>query len=269
MTDQPPDEVPPGPPLTPPSPPQAYPTQPYPQAYPTQPYGAPPYPVQPPRPADVGPPSRTMARWALGLAIVPCCGISTLVGIGLGIAVLVRSRTGRDHGRVMAWFAVGIGAAWLVVGLVAAAFAIASEIADNADRDSTGRITQRGELSVLDVRVGDCIDYPALAAGNGESDDTTVTGVPCDEPHQFEAYSSFPLTTDDFPGEDQASRLAARGCFARFKDFVGTPYRRSELEPYILYPTAATWRLADDRTVVCLVGVPGHRTTGSLEDSRR
>ena len=58
-------------------------------------------------------------------------------------------------------------------------------------------------------------------------------------------------------------------CFAAFRDFVGVPYGKSRLEPYVMYPQANSWRLLDDHEVTCAVGEPGHLTTGRLEGSRR
>lgn len=229
------------------------------------------YPYAPRMPGSTyePPPSKRMAGWALALSIVPCCaGLTTLVGLALGITVLVKSRDGRDHGKGMAIAAVVIAGLWLVVGVVAVVLGVVQELAGDADRDESGQVTSRGDISVNKVREGDCLDYPALA-GDEKADDTTVTAVPCAEPHQFEAYHEFRLEGSSYPGEEEVWRQADLGCFGAFRDFVGRPYPRSQFETSYLYPTATSWRVLDDRSIICLLGTPGEELVGSMEGSRR
>ena len=257
---RPPGPVPPGPDLPPPerTPPPYHPV-------PEHLYGA-----TAPRTEHLPPPSKKMAGWALGLAIVPCCGgVTTLVGLGLGITVLVKSRDGRDHGKGRAIAAIVIAALWIVVGIVAGVAGAFSQLTADADRDESGRVTSRDEISVSKVRTGDCLDYPELASGEEPVEAVTVTAVPCGEPHQFEAYHAVRLEDGGYPGEEEVRRRADVGCLDAFRDFVGTTYRRSQLETFFLYPTERSWRLLDDRTIVCLLGAPGEELVGSAEGSRR
>jgi hypothetical protein len=219
-------------------------------------------------------PSKAMAGWALGLAIVPCFfPVSTLVAIGLAIAVLVKSRDGRNHGKGMAVAALVIAPLWVVGVIVAALVGAFGELQQEGERDGSGQVTESSEISILKIRVGDCFDYPELASldpnETAESEAFTVTGRPCADPHDFEAYHAYDLTDGDYPGEDVVTESATTKCFAQFKRFVGIPYGKSELEPYFLYPTSRSWALLDDRAVTCLVGEPGKKTSGSLEGSRR
>lgn len=213
-----------------------------------------------------------MAGWALGLAIVPCCGgITTLVGIGLAITVLVKSRHGRDHGKALAISALVIGALWLVAGVVAVALGAFNDLTQDAERDSSGEVVSRDEMAPAKLRAGDCFDYPDLfgsSAADPEVEAATVTAVPCLQAHQFEVYKTFEIPGDHFPGKDRVQRIAAEGCLPAFRAFVGRPYGRSQLEPYVLYPQSNSWRLLDDRGVTCIVGNPHELTTGSLKQSR-
>ena len=257
---RPPGPVPPGPDLPPPDRTPAY------HPVPEHLYGA----TTAPRREHLPPPSKKMAGWALGLAIVPCCGgITTLVGLGLGITVLVKSRDGRDHGRGLAIAAIVIAALWIVVGIVAAVAGVFTGLTADAERDGSGRVTSREEISINKVRAGDCLDYPELANGDEDIEATTVTAVPCKQPHQYEAYHEVRLEDGGYPGEEEVGRRAEVACLEAFRDFVGTSYRRSRLETSYLYPTASSWRLLDDRTIVCLLGKPGGGLVGSVEGSRR
>jgi Septum formation len=261
MTQPPQGPVPPGPAIpesTPPPPPW---------------YAVPPHlshATQSPDPRFLPPPSKAMAGWALGLAILPCFGIGWFVSVGLAIAVLVRSRDGRAHGKGLAIAALVIDGLWVVVFFVLVAVGFVQDLRADAERDPTGRVSHRDEVSVQKIRTGDCLDYPGLFGSEDEAvASATVDAVPCDQPHQFQAYRSFTIPGDSYPGRDRVEQQATEGCFAAFRDFVGVPYGRSKLEPYYLYPQANSWRLLDDHSVTCLVAEPGRLTTGTLEGSRR
>jgi hypothetical protein len=227
-------------------------------------YGQSPYPGgygQPPQ-------SKAMGGWALGLAIAFCIPLATLVSIGLAIATLVQSRDGRDRGRGMAIAALVIDGLVLVgiVGLVVVALLAPTE----PQRDTAGRVTERQEISAFDVREGDCLDDPALmGAGNDQIEVTQAEAVPCGQPHDVEAYLVFDLQGEDYPGRRLVVRRATIGCLQGFEDFVGRSYRSSDAEFWTYYPQERSWDLLDDRAVVCLVGIPDEKTTGTLGGSER
>lgn len=210
-----------------------------------------------------------MASWALGLAIVPCLGITPFVAIALAITVLVRSQSGLDRGKGRAIAALVIAPLWIITIVGAAILGAFHTVNEDADRDSTGQIASRDQVSVMKLRVGDCFDYPDLASGKPDAVSMSVAAVPCAQSHQFEAYATFDLTGDEFPGQDRMDVQAVAGCFPRFREFVGVPYGKSRLEVYFFFPTATTWRVLDDRAVLCLVGDPKHTTTGTLGGTRR
>jgi hypothetical protein len=221
------------------------------------------------------PPSKAMSGWALGLAIVPCLfPVATLVSIGLAIAVLVKSRDGRNHGKGRAIAALIIATLWIIGVIVAVAVGAFADLQRDAERDDAGNVTEPSTVSVLKIRVGDCFDHPELAGlelgGADAAEETmTVEAIPCADPHDFEAYHAYDLTDGDYPGQDAVAESATTTCLRQFKAFVGIAYPKSDLEPYYLFPTSQTWRILDDRTVTCLVGEPGAKTSGTLRGSRR
>jgi hypothetical protein len=215
-----------------------------------------------------------MSGWALGLAIVPCLfPVATLVSIGLAITVLVKSRDGRNHGKGRAIAALVIATLWIIGIIVLVAVGAFAELQRDAERDDSGNVTESSTVSVLKIRVGDCFDHPALAGldpGEESTEETmTVEAIPCAEAHDFEAYHAFDLTDDDYPGEDAVAESATTTCLRQFKAFVGIAYPKSVLEPYYLFPSSRTWSILDDRTVTCVVGEPGAKTSGTLRGSRR
>lgn len=212
-----------------------------------------------------------MAGWALGLAIIPCL-LTLLISIGLAVAALVRSaRRGRDHGRALAIAALVVASCWVILTAAAVGVAIVQELVSEPDRDSSGQVSEAGALGSHEIRVGDCFDSDEIldSSGPGAGEVMAVDAIPCDEPHQVEAYASTTIPDGAFPGVDEVAGMAGRHCLASFKGFVGVHYRKSELEPFVLYPTAMSWRLEDDRVITCLITDPGQVTTGTLEGARR
>ena len=167
---------------------------------------------------------------------------------------------------------LGIGVS---VGLVAAiGFGVKAyqDNKDDADRDENGNIKSEQDVSVFEVKQGDCLDDSTLDAigteVSGEVED--VHAIPCDEAHTLEAYHVFDLDGDEFPGLVQVQELSEKGCIDAFQPFVGLSYDQSKLEFFYLYPQMLAWTELDDRSVVCLVGEPGGTsTTGSLEGVKR
>lgn len=191
-----------------------------------------------------------MAIWALVLSLIFFFPVAPMVGLGLGIAVLVRSRNGVDRGRSLAIGA--ITTAIVVLLCWAALIALVLTVADqDVDRDSQGRALSSGSVSVDNLRVGDCVrDADDLVSGA-----RTVYVVPCDQPHQMEAYYAFNLTGTRFPGSVDVRRSAESGCVAAFEDFAKMSYQDSELRVRYFRPSAQTWRQGD-RAVLCFAGPP-------------
>lgn len=150
---------------------------------------------------------------------------------------------------------------FLIASLVAVAAlgaACDSTTVDETSRDDAGTITEGGELSVFQIRVGDCF--------NAGDDDTleTVDAVPCAEPHEFEAYAKFELPNGEYPGPEALQSQVEAGCVAPFESYVGVAYQSSSLYYFAIQPSADTWEDQDDREVLCSVTTEdGSARTGS------
>ena len=116
----------------------------------------------------------------------------------------------------------------------------------NADRDATGAIVSEGTIDAFHLRVGDCFND---SSGIGD-EVSSLPGVPCSEPHDYETYAVFDVALASYPTEEEMSELAYERCLERFDGFVGLEYENSILEIVTLYPTSDSWQ-QDDREVVC------------------
>src|SRR4051794_19604870 len=67
----------------------------------------------------------------------------------------------------------------------AAVFGATHSFDDDTARDESGQITTGGGLGAFGVRVGGCVQLPDDALV------VSVEGVPCDTPHDAEAYGRF------------------------------------------------------------------------------
>jgi hypothetical protein len=164
-------------------------------------------------------------------------------------------REGRGRRRVATVAVTLVGAAALVVSVAVAAGSLSS-----SERDETGEVSERGAVSVFELRRGDCLN------GLGEAAEIrAVEVVPCEQAHQAEVLSGFRLQGGDFPGMAAVISEAERRCGARL--MAAAPPRRNGPVPFFLHPTRQSWALGD-RTITCIASfeVP---MRGALSARRR
>jgi hypothetical protein len=151
---------------------------------------------------------------------------------------------------------------WLVFAVIVAGGGIGGAIA-NADRSSSGEIVKGGDLTAVDLRVGDCFDLKDPAAV--EIDD--VTAGPCTDEHEYEMFFAGAMPEGSFPPDAAIDEFTGDKCTGAFDAYVGKSYEDSELEIFVLTPTEAAW-LDGDRIVQCAVYHPRiHSLTASLKGS--
>jgi len=131
-----------------------------------------------------------------------------------------------------------------------------------AERDEeTQEVESAGEADVFTMAVGDCLN-------DQEADVVeSVPAVPCSEPHDFEAYYSFDLVGDEYPGEEQIYTDADQGCYDAFASFAGIAYEDSALDFSYFYPTEESWANSD-REIMCLI-FDAAQSTGTLAGAAR
>jgi hypothetical protein len=173
-------------------------------------------------------------------------------------------RTAENRSSARAGHILGIvGTVLLVVAIPSAIVAISvAEIG----RDEQGAINESGTLSVFDLEIGDCGDWPDAEVY------TAVTVHPCDTPHGFEVYAlgDFPDDQDaEYPGDSAATGWADQECLSAFEGYVGITWEDSpDLTYTYLYPTEESWD-EGDREILCALGHidEGAQLVGSKQNS--
>lgn len=118
--------------------------------------------------------------------------------------------------------------------------------------------------SVLELRVGDCLDSAELTS----TQVTSVTALDCAVEHDGEIYAEHTFDGEDYPGTDEVRQESDAFCRESFATFVGLPYDESALHYSTLYPTQESWDTAEDRSSLCIL-LSEEPVTGSLADSAR
>ena len=105
------------------------------------------------------------------------------------------------------------------------------------------------EVSVFDIAVGQCF----AAQQEVDHELSSLDAVPCDTPHQQEAYSIVDyqpppgVEGDAFPGDASLAAYADAVCAQNFEDYVGISYLDSSLFFTYLLPSARGWEQSEDR----------------------
>ncbi|MBA3531902.1 MAG: septum formation family protein [Ardenticatenales bacterium] len=122
-----------------------------------------------------------------------------------------------------------------------------------------------GDISAFEVEVGDCFGDP------GQDDVSTLEAVPCDQPHDNEAYhlADYPAGPNEpFPGEEEIDTFAEEACVTAFEEYVGLSFQESVFQVTYLQPTEETWE-DGDREVVCTLYSDEGPLEGSMKGSNR
>ncbi len=128
----------------------------------------------------------------------------------------------------------------------------------DAERDESGQVQTAGDLSVYELRTGDCFNGGQRVAEEVGKERTVsqVTAVPCDQSHDNEVFAVFshPAAKDAaFPGEEAVNKVAQDGCLERFEGYVGRPYAGSDLQVAVIAPGEKSWKEEHDRAIACIV----------------
>lgn len=227
--------------------------------------------------------TRKLAAWALGLSFVFCMPLAALIAIGLAITALVQGNRARrdagsgprhDYGTGMAIAAIPIGVLSLGIGV---ALIVAGVLSDSDSEEAGGSsgseetTSDSGNRQPSTLRLGDCFDEPKLEDLGPATEVETglVRVVPCTDPHNAEVYLVLQVPDGAYPGQQAIDREAAT-CAREFKDFVGVPYGRSDLDFVYYFPSEESWEFLDDRAIVCTMFDPQTgKVTGSFAGSRR
>ena len=131
-------------------------------------------------------------------------------------------------------------------------------------RNDVGEVIAGGDIDVFDTKVGDCFNDTVF-----DAEVTDIPGVPCAEPHDNEIFALYDTTVTSYPGEDELLESANTKCIASFDSYVGVTYDNSILDVFPLIPTLDSWKLLNDREIICvLYHLEQEKLTGSMHGSR-
>lgn len=156
-----------------------------------------------------------------------------------------------------------MSARFVVVGLVLATTAVLTVGCGTTVRSPAGQVTASATADPFQVKLGDCTGDLGTGSVN------TITFVPCNQEHYWEAYASVEMTEPTYPGDSVAGEEADQLCGDRFIDWVGKSKDDSQYDYTYLYPTQDTWTQAHDREIVCLAGSEEGGVIGSLKGVKR
>jgi Septum formation len=132
----------------------------------------------------------------------------------------------------------------------AVAIALAVGYFTTAQRGDDGALSTAGNVTVDDLRAGDCFNHAEFATSE-DVEVSDVDGAPCNEPHAFEVYVVANYGGEVFPGTDSQFQAAfGEVCIPPFEDYVGIPYANSILWASAITPTEEGWN-AGDREFIC------------------
>jgi len=127
---------------------------------------------------------------------------------------------------------------------------------DETVRDSVGEVVQAGDVGVLVLKVGDCVQLPPefksqlLGTTTEPFTFSSFSAVPCTELHDAELFSISTLNLSEFPGEDALLDKFSDSCLGDYATYSGVDY---DLSPHIVFPivpTADGWEQGD-RALQC------------------
>ncbi|MFF1817388.1 DUF4190 domain-containing protein [Kribbella sp. NPDC058245] len=219
----------------------------------------PPTPMQPARPSLPSaeswltgvptPAQQRQDRYAVAALVTSLPGLVPVAVVLAGIALRRIKRTG-GRGKRFAYGALAVCLCWGIVTGVAVALGLYGQL-----RDGIGRT-----VPIAQVEVGRCFDADL------EADTLRMARIAnCRTEHSGEAYAKVRAELTGRSTEETQT-IATRECTTAFGAFIGKPYEQSDLD---MYYVVLEDRAVADGNVLCLVGMPGTRLSGSMRGAQR
>ncbi len=231
---------------------------PEPGGYPESPYAAGGYPQPGGYPPPGGYPAPQRKPGTNGFAIASLIfGIigGALLGFIFGFIALSQTKRTGQGGRGLAIAGLILSAMW-TIGLVLAVILV---ITTSATRDTGGTVTQGGDISATQLKVGDCVNDLHTS-----TDVQSLPGVPCAQSHEGEVFAVFDLPSGVYPGQAAVREQAGTECNTRLAAYSPSALDNPSLGLVTLYPQQQSWE-GGDRGVVCIATDKTGPTTGSIQ----
>ena len=159
---------------------------------------------------------------------------------------------------------LGVSVAILSLGLSACSVSMSGTRKPSKDSrtptSSTSTSTSTPTTTATQTHVGECFQF-------GQSDDSDVTIVDCDQPHDAEYFHIFDFAGTSLPSDDEFEEESDDICGLIFEHYVGKPVADSTLDYEWFLPASQTWAKGD-HTVQCYVfAEDDSKLTGSARNS--
>ena len=159
---------------------------------------------------------------------------------------------------------LGVSVAILSLGLSACSVSMSGTRKPSKDSrtptSSTSTSTSTPTTTATQTHVGECFQF-------GQSDDSDVTIVDCDQPHDAEYFHIFDFAGTSLPSDDEFEEESDDICGLIFEHYVGKPVADSTLDYEWFLPASQTWAKGD-HTVQCYVFTKDDsKLTGSVRNS--
>lgn len=128
---------------------------------------------------------------------------------------------------------------------------------NSGKRDNSGDVISSGTMDIFSIRPGDCLDESTTDVD--EVVRSSVTVVPCGEPHSFEVYAQFDMPGGAYPSPEEFEAAISTGCLEPFQGYFGIAFEDSILGFMNYQPTREGWVEANDREITCMA----YRTDGA------
>ena len=195
------------------------------------------------------PAQRRLDRFAVAAFVVSLPGLAPIAAV-LAVIGLRRIHRAASRGRALAYGALAISGLWVIAIAVAAALVL-----DGEKQAGIGRSVAIGQVAVQQ-----CFDADLEAETM-----RVVTIADCAAEHSGEAYAKVKATLTGLSTEEKGT-AATQECATAFQQFVGKRYEQSSLD---MYYVVLEDRAVADGNVLCLLGMPGMKLTGTMRGSQR
>lgn len=127
--------------------------------------------------------------------------------------------------------------------------------------------TSEAAFVPLELPAGTCFDDP-----DDDVDLVTLDDIPivdCGSPHANEAYGSYDIGGDDYPGAASVHVQADGLCYDAFEGYVGTAYETSVYDFSWYFPTEESWPIGGTNIICFAYNADLSDMAGSIEGTGR